>query len=127
MADDVMMYAGTNDGKIYRKITTKVTGIPDEEVEIPTEYQLFQNYPNPFNPETTIRFALPKSSAVKLIIYDILGREVATLINTEMNPGVINFTWNGRNNYGARVSSGIYFYRIATPEFTKTMKMILLK
>jgi ligand-binding sensor domain-containing protein len=90
--------------------------------EVPTEYALYQNYPNPFNPSTTIEFDIPERTNVKLVIYDILGREVETLIDKELEPGKykINFT-------ATNLPSGVYFYRLKTPKFTKTNKMLLIK
>ena len=96
-------------------------------VQVPSQYQLLQNYPNPFNPETKIRFELPKTSRVTLKIYNVLGQEVATLINTDMKAGYHLVKWNGRNQFGIPVASGIYFYKLETPEFSKIMKMMLIK
>jgi len=90
--------------------------------QIPVEYSLSQNYPNPFNPSTNIKFALTKTSIASLKIYDILGREVETLVNKELSPGNYSFQFNG-----SRLSSGIYFYRLQTGEFTQTKKMLLIK
>lgn len=90
--------------------------------QVPIEFSLFNNYPNPFNPETMIKYQLPKASFVKLKIYDILGREVQTLVNTEQNPGVYQVQLNGNS-----LSSGVYFYRIEAGNFVETKKMILLK
>ncbi|MCB9249409.1 MAG: T9SS type A sorting domain-containing protein [Ignavibacteriales bacterium] len=90
-------------------------------------YALFQNYPNPFNPTTLISYALPRSGSVTLKIYDMLGREVKTLVNAEQNSGVNTVQWNGDNNSGSRVSSGTYIYMIKAGEFTQAKKMILLK
>ncbi|MFA7288321.1 MAG: T9SS type A sorting domain-containing protein [Melioribacteraceae bacterium] len=94
----------------------------EKQNRIPVEYSLSQNYPNPFNPSTNIKFALTKTSIASLKVYDILGREVATLVNKELNPGNYNFQFNG-----SRLSSGIYFYRLQTGEFTQTKKMLLIK
>ena len=94
---------------------------------IPEEFTLHQNYPNPFNPITTIQYDMPKASHVRLIIYDIMGREVATIINTEMNAGYQSIIWNTSNNYGRPVSAGIYFYHLQTNDFVKTKKMVLVK
>jgi hypothetical protein len=96
-------------------------------VQVPSQYQLLQNYPNPFNPETKIRFELPKTSRVTLKIYNVLGQEVATLVNTDMKAGYHLVKWNGRNQFGIPVASGIYFYKLETPEFSKIMKMMLIK
>ncbi len=99
-------------------------GVKDNKftTEIPSEYKLMQNYPNPFNPTTTISFALPKAGMVSLKVYNILGEEVAELINREMNAGVkkINFD-------ASHLSSGLYIYRISTNNFIDVKKMLLLK
>ncbi|MBX7045481.1 MAG: T9SS type A sorting domain-containing protein [Ignavibacteria bacterium] len=89
---------------------------------IPTEYDLFQNYPNPFNPNTTIRFALPEKAIVKLAVYNLLGQQVAEIASTEFNAGYHNVNFNGSS-----LSSGIYFYRISTAKFSKTLKLLLVK
>lgn len=95
---------------------------------VPENYDLAQNYPNPFNPMTNINYSLPKSSFVSLKVYDILGNEIKTLVNNEKkNSGSYSVQWNGTNNSGAVVSSGIYFYKLVTEDFTKTLKMTLLK
>lgn len=95
---------------------------------IPTEFTLEQNYPNPFNPTTNIRFSLPKSSVVSLVIYNALGQKVATLIEgKEFNAGNYNYTWNGKDLNGNNLSSGIYFYQLNTKDFSVTKKMMLLK
>ncbi len=106
----------------------KIGGITDVAGELlPTTYSLFQNYPNPFNPSTVISYALPKSTLVSVKIYDMLGREVKSLINQVQNAGINNITWNGKNNYGAKVASGTYIYMIKAGEFYQAKKMILLK
>ena len=94
---------------------------------VPSEFALHDNYPNPFNPVTTINYDLPKDAYVNLIIYDIMGREVVNLAGQEMSAGYQTMTWNARNNAGALVSAGIYFYQIQTRDFIKTKKMVLLK
>ena len=94
---------------------------------IPDKFVLYQNYPNPFNPITTLRYDLPKDALVYLTIYDIMGREVATLLNEERNEGYHSIIWNTRNNVGTPVSAGIYFYQIQAKDFVKTRKMVLLK
>ena len=91
-------------------------------------YKLYQNYPNPFNPSTTIEFAIPKRVNVKLVIYDITGRVVKTLIDgKEYEPGVYKVTWNGKNDYGEYVASGVYLYRLEAGEFTSVKKMVLAR
>lgn len=90
--------------------------------EIVTDYSLSQNYPNPFNPETKIKFSVPRNDNVRLVIYDMLGREISTLINEKLSMGVYEYTFNGTS-----LSSGMYFYKITAGEFTEVRKMILLK
>lgn len=105
-----------------------VTGVEEKPNELlPGAYELEQNYPNPFNPTTRIHFSLPKRSAVRLTLYDLLGREVATLIDDVRPAGNHVIEWNGFDARGERVSSGIYFYRIETDGFVQTRKLTLLK
>lgn len=101
-----------------------LTSIDDDKTNnvLPQQFQLSQNYPNPFNPTTTIRYDLPKEGLVRIIIYDILGREVKVLVNEEKKPGVYEFKFDGKN-----LASGIYFYTIRTPHYFQSKKMILMK
>ncbi|MCB9087371.1 MAG: multicopper oxidase domain-containing protein [Calditrichae bacterium] len=94
---------------------------------LPTEYSLDQNYPNPFNPTTTVRFALPEASNVTLKIYNILGQEVYTLARGNLEAGFHTFQWNATDQYGSRVASGIYIYRLQAGHFVQTKKMLLVK
>ncbi|MCP4582489.1 MAG: T9SS type A sorting domain-containing protein [candidate division Zixibacteria bacterium] len=94
---------------------------------VPEEYTLNQNYPNPFNPSTVIQFSLPRLSKVEIEVYNILGQTVCNLVNEEKPAGQYQVTWNGRDNSGKTVSSGLYFYKIKTDSFTSSKKMILLK
>ncbi|OGU34476.1 MAG: hypothetical protein A2068_02095, partial [Ignavibacteria bacterium GWB2_35_6b] len=94
----------------------------DETKGLPTEFALNQNYPNPFNPSTTIEFALPQSSNVKLVVYDILGRTVASLVNCDLNAGYHKINFNASN-----LSSGVYFYSIKAGDFISVKKLMLLK
>lgn len=87
-----------------------------------TKFALQQNYPNPFNPTTTIRYSLPQNSFVSIKVYDIAGKEIATLANEEQSQGNHNIEFNASN-----LASGIYFYRIQTGNYTDTKKLILLK
>ena len=91
------------------------------------EYALHQNYPNPFNPTTTVRFDLPEAAEVHLVVYDLLGREVIQLVNEALEPGYRQVTWNGRTANGGEVPTGIYIARLVTPEFSRSIKMLLLK
>ncbi|RQW02810.1 MAG: T9SS C-terminal target domain-containing protein, partial [Calditrichaeota bacterium] len=104
-----------------------LTNIDGKENNLLYSYELSQNYPNPFNPVTDIKFSLAKTGKVQLVVYDILGRKVKTLINSTMTFGKHSTQWNGTDEFGNRVSSGIYFYRLDTKEFKQTKKMILMK
>ena len=103
-----------------------LTGVHNNSTS-PVNYNLSQNYPNPFNPSTTIKYALPNASNVVLRIYDIMGREIRTLVNEEKNAGTYSALWDGRNNNGTTVSSGIYLYKINAGSYVETKKMILVK
>ncbi len=103
------------------------TDIDDNENNLPTKFALAQNYPNPFNPSTTIGFALPTSSYVNLTIYNIEGKKVKTLVEQNLSAGEHTIEWDGTNNSGSKISTGIYIYRISTETFSATKKMILLK
>ena len=83
---------------------------------------MLQNYPNPFNPTTNIRFELPNSGSVKLVVFDALGREVATLVNEKLTPGTYEVDWNG-----SEYPSGTYFYKLTAGDYVETKKMILVK
>jgi len=99
-----------------------VTNINSNSTEVTSDYKLFQNYPNPLNPSTTIKFDLPKSGIVKLKIFDMLGKEIATLVNKYLNAGTFSVDWNG-----SQYPSGVYFYRLETESFTDVKRMLLVK
>ena len=98
----------------------------DKDV-IPNEFVLHQNYPNPFNPSTDIKFSLPSTEKVHLVVYDILGNVVEEMVNKDLNAGIYTYKWMGENQNGSRVSAGMYFYQIQAGSFIQTRKMILLK
>ncbi len=99
----------------------------DNKVNVAEEFALAQNYPNPFNPTTTINYQLGKPANVKLTVYDIMGREVKTLVNTSKNVGSYNAVWDATNNHGNAVSTGVYFYRLQAGDRTFVKKMMLMK
>jgi photosystem II stability/assembly factor-like uncharacterized protein len=108
------------------------TDVEEIETYIPESYTLKQNFPNPFNPTTTIEFALPFASDVKLSIYNILGQKVITLLNEQRSAGNHSVVWNATDSYGSKLSSGIYFYKLNAAgidgnEFVDIRKMVLLK
>lgn len=131
--DDYAVQTGTANTMIGSTARTWYDGISLAEVnaiavsvaehnEIPIEFSLLQNYPNPFNPTTTITYALPKAAHVSLKIYNLLGREVATLVDQQMPSGTHQTTWNAQG-----MTSGVYFYKISIGNFSNIRKMILLQ
>jgi hypothetical protein len=103
-------------------LNSQVTG-----ATLPTEFALSQNVPNPFNPTTQVSFSLPKASHVNLTIYNVLGQQVKTLVDKDLAAGVQNVEWDGTDNVGRTVASGVYFYRLNAGEFQATKKMLMLK
>ena len=103
-------------------IGTNPIGLQNISTENPTIFELSQNYPNPFNPVTNIKFQIPEAGFVKLSVYNILGREVVTLLNNKLDAGSYNYDWNASN-----YSCGVYFYKLEMNEFSAVKKMILVK
>jgi hypothetical protein len=104
------------------KFTTGVTGIQNISSEIPSKFSVSQNYPNPFNPTTSIRFDIASSTFARLVIYDVMGREIKILVNEILTPGTYQVTLDG-----VSLNSGVYFYRLITDDFTETKRMLLIK
>ncbi len=124
--------AGTHGRSMYKIDLTQVVGINSNEKIIADKFSLEQNYPNPFNPVTTINYTIAKSGNVSLKIFDVTGKEIRTLINQsgsdKQNKGTYSAVWNGMDNSGNSVSSGVYFYKLeVSGEFVSTKKMVLLK
>jgi flagellar hook assembly protein FlgD len=107
-------------------VTVTVASGKSEDL-LPKAFSLSQNYPNPFNPETVIKYALPEDCDVELVIYNILGQQVKVLVNAYQNAGYKAVHWNGRDDGGNEIASGLYFYKIKTPKYSETKKMILLR
>ncbi len=103
------------------------TGVDDLGGTLPSAFSLEQNFPNPFNPTTSVEFNLPKAGYVTLSIYNILGQKVTDLVNTALSAGNKRVDWDGTDQSGRTVESGVYFYRLTSDEFTMTRKMMLLK
>ena len=97
------------------------------EVLLPSDFGLSQNYPNPFNPQTVIEYAVPKDSRVTIVIYNVLGQRVKILKDQWEQAGFRSVTWDGKDQKGEEVGTGIYFYKIQSDNFVKTKKMVLLK
>jgi hypothetical protein len=110
------------DKKLYFDRYGAVTRVPNNGTVVADKYSLSQNYPNPFNPETKIDFTIPKNGFVSIKIYDITGKEIYTLVSSNMNKGSYSVDFNASN-----ISTGIYFYKITSGSFTDTKKMILIK
>ena len=109
-------------GTILKSTLGIQSGIVKQTGYIPDGFLLHQNFPNPFNPATKIKFNVTKSGIVKIIVYDIIGREVQTLVNERLQPGTYETTFEG-----SRLTSGVYFYRLITDEYSDTKKMLLIK
>jgi hypothetical protein len=108
-------------------VTSLVTGVDDNPSNIVSNFSLEQNYPNPFNPETKINYQLAAGGFVTLGIYDLLGREIKLLVNEEQPYGRYTVNWNGTDNFGNKVPSGIYMYTLRTAGSVITKKMVLMK
>jgi DNA-binding beta-propeller fold protein YncE len=114
-----------NTGLLEYKL--KGTTNVNEPKAIPETFTLSQNYPNPFNPSTNFSYSVPSNSDVKIAVYDLFGREIKTLVNEAKAAGEYSVTWNGRDNNNKQVATGVYFYNMKAGNFTKTMKMMLMK
>tara|TARA_B100000315_G_C14007377_1_gene332938 strand:+ start:91 stop:408 length:318 start_codon:yes stop_codon:yes gene_type:complete len=99
----------------------------NREPVIPSTFALHQNFPNPFNPITTLSYDLPNDSDVRLAIFDMLGNEVATLVNTNQQAGFRSVQWDATDSMGRSVSAGVYLYQIRASDYVQTQKMVLLK
>ncbi|MFZ4592485.1 MAG: T9SS type A sorting domain-containing protein, partial [Ignavibacteria bacterium] len=117
-----LMYAGTWNNFIWRRPLSELTGIQNISTETPSKYLLGQNYPNPFNPTTNIKYSIVNSGDVKLVVYDIQGREVQTLVSESLKPGTYEASFDG-----SKLNSGVYFYKLITGTFSETKKMLLIK
>jgi hypothetical protein len=106
----------------YTVLIVNPTGIIPVNGEIPDKFVLSQNYPNPFNPATTISFKVAKSQNVQLVIYDALGKEITTLIDQKLEPGTFEAKWDAGG-----YPSGLYFYKLISPDFVEVKKMMLIK
>ena len=115
---------------MYREVilsdSTSV-GIDNHTSEVVTTYRLEQNYPNPFNPSTSIQYYIPSTSDVKIEIYNLLGSKITSFFEGKQSAGNHTINWNGTDQSGNPVASGIYFYKLSTPNFSETKKMMLMK
>jgi hypothetical protein len=121
--DDTNIFAGTDGNGVWKRpLSEMIADVKPTSHDLPTQYALNQNYPNPFNPNTTINYHLPTQSNVTLKVYDVLGREVATLVNGVEEPGYKLVTLDA-----SRLSSGVYYYRLQAGNYVETKKLVLLK
>jgi hypothetical protein len=116
-----------NESEFSGQLAVTYTSIGGFENAIPTDFVLDQNYPNPFNPTTSIRFGLPSVQDVKIVIYDILGKPIRTLVNSQYSAGYHSVVWDGMDNSGNVISAGVYIYRLESSAKTVTKKMLLVK
>ncbi|UCH62481.1 MAG: VCBS repeat-containing protein [Fidelibacterota bacterium] len=105
---------------------TAPSAVSDQDA-LPTEFALHQNHPNPFNPATTLRFDLPEAGNVSILVYDLMGHNIARLVARRMEPGYHAVTWDGLDKAGRQVSAGVYIARMESARYTKTIKMLFLK
>ena len=110
----------------FKTTADSVLSAEENDLGIPEEYSLAQNYPNPFNPSTTITFSLPEDGMTKLIVYNIIGQEIAVLVSDYLTAGVYKILFNA-NSQNTRVTSGLYLYRLESKDFISIKKMLLLK
>jgi len=123
---------GTERKSVTMKLVSEedLVGVIEQEKKaspLPESFQLCQNYPNPFNPITTIQYWIPRTDKVTLKIYDLLGQEVLTLVNSVQPTGSYEISWDGKNKMDQPVANGIYLYRLRSDNFVKVRKMILLR
>ena len=104
-----------------------VISIDKAAASVPGTYSLEQNYPNPFNPVTSIKYQIPEATQVKLVIYNLLGQVVRTLVDDVKTAGIYEVKWDGTGDQGVKLASGIYIYRLEAGNFTKTRKLVFMK
>jgi len=115
------IFAGTG-SQVWRRNLSEFIGIKQISEVVPAKYSLSQNYPNPFNPTTNIKFNVAKLSSVKIAVFDVMGREVQTLVNESLKPGTYEASFDASS-----LNSGVYFYKITAGDFSKTKKMLMIK
>ncbi len=125
-ADTLSTYA-SNSNQQPCLIRWQTTAVHSSETGLPTEFSLAQNYPNPFNPETTIEFALPKSSHVTIRVYDLVGAEVRTLLDETRKAGYQKITWDAKDTTGRPVPSGVYLYKMQAGDFVAVRKSVIIR
>ena len=99
----------------------------DNDLFFARSYSLYQNYPNPFNPVTNFAFDLPEQGYVTLVVYDIMGREIAKIFDGDLSSGHYKINWHGKHGSGTMPESGVYFYQLTANDFQQTKKMLIIK
>jgi hypothetical protein len=122
LADSRYVYVGTDNGIWRRPLSQIVASVEPFEHDLPGEFMLQQNYPNPYNPTTVVRYQLPAADQVRLVVYDMLGREVAVLVNGKEEAGYHTATFDRSG-----LASGVYLYRLIAGQFVQTRKMAIVK
>jgi hypothetical protein len=122
-----LSYSGSNTGGGFSYSRMSINTMTINNELIPKNYRLYQNYPNPFNPTTQIKYDLPEDDLVTINIFDLMGRSIKSLVNSNQSAGYRSIQWNATNNLGEPVSAGMYIYMIQAGEFRQTKKMVLLK
>ncbi|MBI5403263.1 MAG: T9SS type A sorting domain-containing protein [Ignavibacteriae bacterium] len=121
MISNNYIFTGTWGGSVIRRPLSELIGIQNITSSIPNYFSLSQNYPNPFNPATNIKYQIANNKFISLKVFDILGKEIESLVNEKQSAGTYEVNWNG-----SQYPSGVYFYRLVTDGFTDTKKMILI-
>ena len=116
------IFAGLHGQSVWRRDLAEIIGIQNISTEIPSSFSLSQNYPNPFNPSTNVQFSIPNVQFVSLKVFDILGKEITTLVNEKLQPGTYETSFDA-----SQLPSGIYFYRLNAGNFSETKKMLMIK
>jgi hypothetical protein len=131
--DHSLMFIHADAGQLKESVPQLAgfeVALPGKDIggnSLPTKYDLFQNAPNPFNPSTSISFDLPKATQVRMEVLNVLGQKVKTLVNDFREAGTQTVIWDGTDNSGSSVASGMYFYRISAGDYSATKKMMMLK
>ena len=116
------LFVGMSNGGVWRRSLSEMTAVQTNSMSVPTSFNLSQNYPNPFNPTTSIQFTIPTRTNVSLKVFDVLGREVATIVAEDLNAGTYSRQWNG-----GVLATGIYLYRLQAGAYTATKRLVLLR
>jgi hypothetical protein len=116
------VYVGTFIDGVCRRLSSAITSVGETHNELPAETMLYNNYPNPFNPATVVRYQLPLASEVKLVVFDLLGREVSVLVDEKREAGIHEVKFDA-----SHLPSGVYFYRLQAGNFVETKKLVLVR